>query len=93
MNCKKNQDSLLNETVADPGFPGHERGGANADVRSYIEVRNDSKLFAKFNVWPPDLVVVIYDWTSHKHPLFIYVYVCVHVCKHYPCYVFVFLFV
>ena len=45
-------------------------------------VRVNIGLFGKFNIWPPDLVFVMDNWTLHK-PLTA-IYVCVHLCMHYP---------
>ena len=39
-----------------------------------------NRLFAKFNVWPPNLVLVMDDWTSHKQLTIIYVCVCTCAC-------------
>ena len=38
------------------------------------------RLFAKFNVWLPDLVFVMDDWTSHKQLTAIYVCVRMYAC-------------
>ena len=38
------------------------------------------RLFAKFNVWPPDLLFVMDDWTSPNKLTTIYACVCMCAC-------------
>ena len=66
------------ECRSNPYFSIHESRNKNHFNIQVID------FFAKFNIWPPDLVFVMDDLHKQLTAIYACVYVCVPVFKHYP---------